>query len=131
MPTDENTRLRIRQYLIELMDEEAADAILESMPPIPWTELATKDDLARLESKIDLRFNAIDNQFVGIAPVHRHRHRFAGIDDRLDRFDRRFDHMDLRFDQIDLRSTRWRGGSTTWTRGSTTWRRVSTTSACT
>ncbi len=48
MPTDENTRLRIRQYLIELMDEDAADAMMEPMPPIPWTELATKDDISDL-----------------------------------------------------------------------------------
>jgi hypothetical protein len=48
VPTDEKTRLRIRQYLIELMDEGAADAMMESMPPIPWTDLATKEDLADL-----------------------------------------------------------------------------------
>ncbi len=53
MPVDENTRLRIRQYLIELMDEAAADAMMESMPPIPWTELATKDDISRLGERID------------------------------------------------------------------------------
>ena len=52
MPVDENTRLRIRQYLIELMDEDAADAIMESMPPIPWTELATKEDIARLDGRL-------------------------------------------------------------------------------
>jgi outer membrane murein-binding lipoprotein Lpp len=53
MPADENTRLRIRQYLIELMDEDAADAMMESMPPIPWTQLATKDDIARLDGRFD------------------------------------------------------------------------------
>ena len=52
MPVDENTRLRIRQYLIELMDEGAADAMMESMPPIPWTELATKDDITRLDGQL-------------------------------------------------------------------------------
>lgn len=30
------------------MDEELVDAIMESMPPIPWTDLATKDDIADL-----------------------------------------------------------------------------------
>ena len=53
MPVDENTRLRLRQYLIELMDEEAADAMMESMPPIPWTELATKDDITRLDGRLE------------------------------------------------------------------------------
>ena len=46
MPTSESTRLRIRQYLIEAMDEEAADAMMESMPPVHWDHLATKDDIA-------------------------------------------------------------------------------------
>ncbi len=58
MPADESTRLRIRQYLIELMDEQAADAMMESMPPISWTELATKDDLTRL----DRRFDGVDGR---------------------------------------------------------------------
>jgi hypothetical protein len=53
MPADENTRLRIRQFLIELMDEEAADAMMETMAPIPWTQLATKDDIARLDRRFD------------------------------------------------------------------------------
>jgi len=52
MPADESTRLRIRQYLIELMDEQAADAMMESMPPIPWTELATKADLAQFDRRV-------------------------------------------------------------------------------
>ena len=34
MPADEKTRLRIRQYLTELIDEEAADTMMESMPTI-------------------------------------------------------------------------------------------------
>ena len=67
MPTDERTRLRIRQYLIDLMDEEAADAIMDSMPPIPWTQLATKDDIAALAIRIE------------------------GVDDRLDTLTLRVD----------------------------------------
>jgi hypothetical protein len=44
---DERTRLRIRQWFLQQMDdEEMADAIMESMPPVDWSELATKHDLA-------------------------------------------------------------------------------------
>lgn len=86
MPADENTRLRIRQRFIELMDEEAADAIMESMPPIPWTEIATKTDIARL----DARFDAVDG-------------RLDALDGRLDTMDRRFDAMDGRLDTLDGR----------------------------
>ena len=76
MPVDENTRLRIRQYLIELMDEGAADAMMESMPPIPWTELATKDDIARLDDRL------------------------VGIDGRIDSLTERVDGTNTRIDTI-------------------------------
>ena len=87
MPADEKTRLRIRQSLIELMDEQAADAMMESMPPIPWTDLATKDDIAELTARMD----GIDT-------------RLGGIDTRLDSLsnsvDARFDRIDARFDNL-------------------------------
>ena len=76
MPVDENTRLRIRQYLIELMDEGAADAMMESMPPIPWTELATKDDIARLDDRL------------------------VGIDGRIDSLTERVDGTNTRIDSV-------------------------------
>jgi len=44
---DERTRLRIRQWFLQQMaDEEMADAIMESMPPVDWSDLVTKQDLA-------------------------------------------------------------------------------------
>ncbi len=47
MAIDERTRLRIRQWFMQQVDdEEMADAIMESMPPVEWTELATRHDLA-------------------------------------------------------------------------------------
>jgi hypothetical protein len=75
MPVDESTRLRIRQYLIELMDEGAADAMMESMPPIPWTQLATKDDIAQLDRRL------------------------GGVEGRLDGVEGRLDVLTLRADQ--------------------------------
>jgi len=84
MPTDENTRLRIRQYLIDLMDQEAADAMMESMPPIPWTELATKDDIVRLETRFDDKFDTMTER----------------LDTMNERIDDKFDTMNERFDTI-------------------------------
>ena len=47
MPIDERIRLRIRQWFMQQVDdEEMADAIMESMPPVEWSELVTKHDLA-------------------------------------------------------------------------------------
>ncbi|MEZ5246294.1 MAG: hypothetical protein R2707_14425 [Acidimicrobiales bacterium] len=74
MPVDENTRLRIRQYLIELMDESAADAMMESMPPIPWTQLATKDDIALL----DRRLGGVEDRLGGVEG------RIGGVEGRIE-----------------------------------------------
>ena len=57
MPADEPTRFRLHRRLSELLDPELADAMMESMPPMPWTEFATKDDLRDLEQRIDERFD--------------------------------------------------------------------------
>ena len=57
MPADEPTRFRLHRRLSELLDPELADAMMESMPPMPWNELATKDDLRDLEQRIDERFD--------------------------------------------------------------------------
>jgi len=113
MSTDENTRLRIRDHLVELMDETLADAIMESMPPIPWTDLATKADVARIDGRLngtDGRLDGIDGRLDGIDG------RLDGIDGRLDGIentlvvhDHNFEHIDRRFD---MQSTELQAGLT-------------------
>lgn len=88
MPADERTRLQIRQHFIELMNEELADAIMESMPPVPWPEIATTRDLAALETRFDARFDQMDT-------------RLEQIDGRFDLVDGRFTQTDDRFDQME------------------------------
>ena len=100
MPVDENTRLRIRQYLIELMDEGAADAMMESMPPIPWTELATKDDIARLDDRlvgIDGRIDSLTERVDGTNT------RIDSVADRLDGTNTRIDTIADRLDGTNTR----------------------------
>jgi len=53
MSSDESVRLRLHRRLTELLDSDLADAMMESMPPMPWDQLATKDDVARLDARID------------------------------------------------------------------------------
>ncbi len=87
MPVDENTRLRLRQRFTELMDEDLADAIMESMPPVPWTDLATKNDIARLDG----RFDRVDER------LDKMDQRFDLIDQRLGGFGRQFEKIDDQF----------------------------------
>lgn len=44
---DEARRHRVYEVLRERLGEEVADLIMSRLPPTPWTELATKDDLDR------------------------------------------------------------------------------------
>lgn len=77
MPIDERDRIRFHGWLLQHdLDEEVADAILATMPPYDWHELATKADVAAGFSIVDARF--------------------AGIEMRLSHMDRRFDHVDDR-----------------------------------
>jgi outer membrane murein-binding lipoprotein Lpp len=49
----EPIRARILAKLAELLGDEEAAAIMESIPPFDWSELATKSDLAGLELKVE------------------------------------------------------------------------------
>ena len=53
MPADEPVRLRLHRRLTELLDPDLADAMMESMPPMRWDHLATKDDIDRLDVRGD------------------------------------------------------------------------------
>jgi hypothetical protein len=78
----------------EAMGPERAATLMSLLPPVGWADVATKHDLAvlrgdlaQLESRIDLRFEAID-------------YRFEELDQRLDL---RFGAIDLRFEELDKR----------------------------
>ena len=51
MPADEPVRLRLHRRLTELLDPQLAAAMMESMPPMRWDQLATKEDVARLDAR--------------------------------------------------------------------------------
>ena len=36
---------------------------MESLPPVDWHELATKEDLTALEERVGVRFDAVDARF--------------------------------------------------------------------
>lgn len=53
MSVDEPVRLRLHRRLSELLDPELADAMMESMPPMRWDQLATRDDIERLDARTE------------------------------------------------------------------------------
>lgn len=90
--TPEEARLQFRQWLIDHeLEPEVAYAILESMPPYDWSEIAKKSDLDELRHELVARF---DTRIDGVD------RRLDGIDVRLDGIDQRFDVITERFDSM-------------------------------
>ena len=63
MTPTEAQRFELQQKLIEVLKERPANTLMESLPPMDWHELATKDDLAALEDRMDARFEVVDIRF--------------------------------------------------------------------
>lgn len=87
MAVDERSRHELDRRLEEVLGSEAATTLIEHLPPVGWADVATKQDLAQLEQRMELRFASVDERF-----------------DRVDeRMDERFERVDVRFDLIDER----------------------------
>ncbi len=52
MTPDERARLTLYAWMQETADEEKAEALMASLPPTHWPDLATKQDLELLEHKL-------------------------------------------------------------------------------
>jgi len=63
MSIDERRRHALYERLEGVLDTEHADTLMELLPPVGWADVATKQDLAALEQRMDLRFEAIDLRF--------------------------------------------------------------------
>lgn len=95
MSVDEPVRLRLHRRLSELLDAELADAMMESMPPMRWDQLATKDDIERLDARteriegliaaqgerLENRFDALGERFD--AQIHSFSGEMALLEGRL------------------------------------------------
>ena len=56
-------RLQLYEELAKKFGDEPAMTLMESLPPVDWHELATKDDLAGLEGRVNARFEVVDARF--------------------------------------------------------------------
>ena len=82
MAIDERSRHEPHQRLDDVLGPDAAGTLMAHLPPVGWSEVATKTDLTRLEERMDARF------------VH--------VDQRFEQFEER---MNLRFDLMEAKLT--------------------------
>lgn len=56
MPASEEERLALLSRLTETLGADAARTLMESLPPMHWDQIATKDDLRALEERLVHKF---------------------------------------------------------------------------
>ena len=106
MVVDERSRRDLHERLEETLGAQAANTLMNALPPVGWDQVATKADLAGLALEqrfegmghrfdgIDAKFDGIDAKFEGIG------HRFDGIDAKFEGIGHRFDGIDAKFEAI-------------------------------
>lgn len=67
MQLDEETRRHVFSTLVEKLDETTAVVLMNAIPPVPWSEFATKADLHSLEDRLSGRmYRALLIQAMGL-----------------------------------------------------------------
>ncbi len=112
MSVTEGHRLALHEAASQHWGRDVAVTLMEMLPPSGWGDVATRQQLDALESRIDVkleslemrmdaRFTAMDSKFTAIDS--KFESRFEAIDRRFEAIDTRFEAIDLRFDAIDAR----------------------------
>jgi len=81
MAVDERSRHELYRRLEEVLGADAASTLIEHLPPVGWADVATKNDLAGLEQRMDLRFARLDERLEG--RFNAIAERFTAMDDRI------------------------------------------------
>ena len=89
----EPARLKLYDEARNVFSEQAADTLMESLPPIPYPDLTTKDDLYAVKADLrtelrvglaELRTELKDEMHAGFAKVYADMHTgFARVDTNL------------------------------------------------
>lgn len=88
MAISEESRHHLYQRLEQVLGPSEATVLMEHLPPVGWADVATKRDLDALETRMNMRFERVDEKFLE-------------VDRRFDEMDRRFDQIDHRFDRME------------------------------
>jgi hypothetical protein len=109
MPVTEESRHRLHQALDRTIGPEEAATLMEHLPPVGWADVATtqdvadlrtatRTDLANLEERIDLRFDAVGERFDHLGELMQAAAaRQASMERRLDSIENRLTHQFWQF----------------------------------
>ena len=103
MAMTEESRRRLHRELTGVMGEEGATLVVEHLPPMDWTEVATKRDLAETKNELRGEIAMLRAEMTaGFALVDE---RFKSVDARFMSIDAHFMSIDARFTAIDAHFT--------------------------
>ena len=111
MAVDERARLRLAEVAKRVFGDEAAITLMELLPPVGWADVATKHDLAHLETVMNLQLEAVERRFdVVDGRFDVVEQRFGAVDGRFDGVDGRLDRIESRVDDLarEIRTQTWK-----------------------
>ncbi len=71
MALNERTRHLVHEEAKRTWKEEAADTLMEMLPPVGWADVATKHDIDALRARIDGLERHVDTRFATKEDLHR------------------------------------------------------------
>ena len=113
MSVTEGHRLALHEAASQHWGRDVAVTLMEMLPPSGWGDVATRQQLDALESRIDVKLESLemrmDSRFTAMESKFDGRFdavggRFDAVNGRFDAMDRQFDAMDARFDAADERT---------------------------
>ena len=63
MSITEASRFQLRTAIGQILSEEAADTLMELLPPVGWANVATKTDLQHLRDELKTNIQALQLSF--------------------------------------------------------------------
>ena len=84
---DEGRRLALADAAKQALGDEAGVTLMALLPPVGWADVATKQDLAALEQRLDARFAIVDVKLGSLE--QRMDARFAVVDLKLESLEHR------------------------------------------
>jgi hypothetical protein len=64
MAVDERSRYELFAHLEVVLGRQHAVTLMEHLPPVGWADVATKQDVAHLDERLDLRLESFKNAVV-------------------------------------------------------------------